>query len=104
MLQWILRLVFVGILRHVVILVLLPVALIASTPFILLRAGIVARRGAQFFRAAVAEGYASVWDALMRAFTWPFITDSDRLESMRRQSSNQAMQPTAGRSDAKIAR
>ena len=104
MLQWLLRWLFVAVLRHVVILLLLPVALFVSTPFIVLRAAFLARGKKQRFREAVGEGYFCVWDPLMRALTWPFVTDPDRLESMRRQSSNQAMQPTAGRSDAKFSR
>ena len=100
MLQWILRVLLLVVLRHVLVLVLLPVALIVSTPFILVRALLRSHRQEQTFRVVVSDSYSSVWDGFIAAFTWPFVTDADRLQSMRRQSSNQAMQRTADRSDA----
>jgi hypothetical protein len=50
---------------------------------------------ARRFNFAVLDGYGLVWGSLIAAFTWPFYTDLDALERTRRQSCNQALQPTA---------
>ena len=42
------------------------------------------------------------WDGLVAAFMWPFYSDMDRLEAARRRSSNQSLEPTAGRRDDQI--
>jgi hypothetical protein len=76
-----------------------PVILLIATPFIFLRAWILALRKEERFKFAVLDGYSSVWDSLVAAFMWPFYSDIDRIESVRRQSSNQSLEPTAGRRD-----
>ncbi len=50
------------VIRVALIGVLLPVVLVATTPFILGRAAFLSRRKQQRFRYAVEDGYASVWD------------------------------------------
>jgi hypothetical protein len=102
MLQWLLRGLVVGIIRRLFVIGITPVVLLVATPFILLRASILAARSQQRFKFAVSDGYGSVWDSLVAAFMWPFYSDIDRIESARRQSSNQSLEPTAGRRDDQI--
>jgi hypothetical protein len=99
MVQWLLRGLVVAVLRRVFLLLAAPAVFVIATPLILLRAGIRAARHEQRFKFAIADGFGSVWDARVAAFMWPFYSDMDRLETARRQSSNQPLQPTAGRSD-----
>jgi hypothetical protein len=88
MLQWLLRGLVVGIIRRLFVIGITPVVLLVATPFILLRASILAARSQQRFKFALSDGYGSVWDSLVAAFMWPFYRDIDRIESARRQSSN----------------
>jgi hypothetical protein len=97
--QLILRGLVVGVLRRLFVLIAAPFVLLIATPIIFVRASIVAGRGQQKFKFAVLDGYDSVWEFLIAAFMYPFYSDIDRLEAARRRSSNQPLQPTAGRSD-----
>ncbi len=81
-------------------LVLLPFALIAATPYIVIRALVLARRGEQSLKIAALDSYGSVWDSFVGAFAWPFVSDLDRLQKIHRQSSNQSLQSTAGRRES----
>ena len=102
MLQWLFRGLVVGIIRRLFVIGITPVVLLVATPFILLRAWILALREEERFRFAVLDGYGSAWDSLVAAFMWPFYSDIDRIESARRQASNQSLEPTAGRRDDQI--
>jgi hypothetical protein len=97
--QLILRGLVVAVLRRVFVLIAAPFVLLIATPIIFLRASILASRKQEKFKFALLDGYGSLWEFLVAAFMWPFYSDMDRLEAARRQSSNQSLQPTAGRSD-----
>ena len=99
MLHWLLRSLVVSVIRCLFVVAAIPVVLVVATPFILLRAWLLRARKAERFKFAVQDGYGSVWEGLVAAFTWPFYSDIDRLAAARRRSSNQSLQPTAGRSD-----
>ena len=99
MLDWLLRSLVVSIFRLVFVVAAAPVVLIIATPFIFLRAWLLSARKAERFKFALQDGYGSVWVGLVAAFMWPFYSDIDRLGAARRRSSNQSLQPTAGRSD-----
>ena len=86
-----------AVLRRVFVILAAPVLFIIATPFILLRACVLSARHAQKFRFAAADGYGSVWDGLAAGFGWPFSSDMDTIEAARRRSSNQSLEPTAGR-------
>ncbi len=102
MLQWLLRGLVVAVLRRLFVVAVAPLVFIIATPFIFLRASLLSARQQQRFKFAALDGYSSVWDALVAAFMWPFCTDIDRIGAARRQSSNQSMQPTAGRRTASL--
>jgi hypothetical protein len=97
MLQFILRWLVEEILFRLLILLLLPVALTVATPVILIRALVLRVRGEQRFTVAVLDSYGWMWDGFITAFTWPFVSETDRLAQIHRRSSNQALGPTAGR-------
>jgi hypothetical protein len=99
MLQFILRWLVEEILYRLLILLLLPIALVVATPVILVRALLLRVRGKQRFTVALLDSYGSVWDAFVTALTWPFVSETDRLAQIHRQSSNQSLQPTADRRD-----
>ena len=90
MFQWLLRGLVSGIFRRLLIILLMPIALIVATPFILLRAGFLAFRSKQKFKYAALDGYGSVWDALIGAFTWMVYTDVDRLDRIHREFANKS--------------
>ena len=90
MFQWLLRGLVLGIFRRLLIILLMPIALIVATPFILLRAGFLALRSKQNFKYAALDGYGAVWDALIGAFTWMVYTDVDRLDRIHREFTNQS--------------
>jgi hypothetical protein len=89
MFQWLLRGLVFGVFRRLLVILLMPVVLIIATPFILLRAGVLAVRRKQRFKFAVSDGYGSVWDALISAFTWMVYTDVDRLDRIHRELANE---------------
>jgi hypothetical protein len=95
--QLILRGLVVSVLRRVFVIAAAPFVLVVATPIILVRAWVLAARKQQRFKFAVVDGYDSVWDGLVAAFMWPFYSDTDRIEAARRRSSNQSLEPTAGR-------
>jgi succinate-acetate transporter protein len=97
--QLILRGLVVAVLRRVFVVIAAPFILLIATPIIFLRASILAVRKQEKFKFAVRDGYGSVWEFIVAAFMFPFYSDMDRIEAARRKSSNQALQPTAGRSD-----
>jgi hypothetical protein len=97
--QWLLRVVFMGLLQLLLLVIVAPLALLVATPLILLRAWFLAARKRQRFRFAVADAYDSVWHAVFLGFTWPLYSELDTLERIHRKSSNQTLQPTAGRSE-----
>jgi hypothetical protein len=74
-----------------------PFVLLIATPIILIRAWILAARKLQRFKFAVTDGYGSVLDGLVAAFLCLFYSDINGLEAARRESSDEAVQPTAGR-------
>jgi hypothetical protein len=88
MLEWFLRGLVLSVLRRLFVVAAAPIVLLVATPFIFLRAWILALRNKESFKFAVMDGYASVWDSLVAAFMWPFYSDIDRIESARRRSSN----------------
>jgi hypothetical protein len=97
--QLILRGLVVAVLRRVFVVIAAPFILLIATPIIFVRAWVLAGRKQQRFKFAVLDGYGSVWEFIVAAFMFPFYSDTDRIEAARRKSSNQALQPTAGRSD-----
>jgi hypothetical protein len=97
MLELILRWLVLGLLQCVFVIAAAPFILVIATPIILVRAWILAARNQQRFKFAVLDGYDSVWDGLVAAFMWPFYSDIDRIETARRRSSNQTLEPTADR-------
>jgi len=97
MLQWLLRGLVVAVFRRLFVVGAAPFVLLIATPIIFVRASVLAGRKQQKFKFAVLDGYAAVWDGLVAAFMWPFYSDMDRLEAVRRRSSNQSIEPTAGR-------
>ncbi len=100
--QMLLRGLVFGILRRLFVILCTPVILLLATPIIFVRASVLAIRKQQRFKFAVLDGYGAVWDDLVAAFMWPFYSDMDRLEAARRLSSNQSLEPTAGRRDDHI--
>jgi hypothetical protein len=88
MLQWLLRGLVVSVFRRLFVVAAASIVLLVATPFIFLRAWILALRNKESFKFAVMDGYGSVWDSLVAAFMWPFYSDIDRIENARRQSSN----------------
>jgi hypothetical protein len=102
MLQWLLRGLVVAVLRRLFVIGAAPFVLLIATPIIFVRASVLASWKQQRFKFAVFDGYGAVWDGLVAAFMWPFYSDMDRLEAARRRSSNQSLEPTAGRRDAHI--
>ena len=97
--QLILRGLVVAVLRRVFVVIAAPFVLLIATPIIFLRASICAVRKQEKFKFAVLNGYGSVWEFIVAAFMFPFYSDMDRIEAARRKACNQALQPTAGRSD-----
>jgi succinate-acetate transporter protein len=97
--QLILRGLVVAVLRRVFVVIAAPFVLLIATPVILLRASILAVRKQQKFKFAALDGYGSVWEFIAAALMFPFYSDMDRIKAARRKSSNQALQPTTGRSD-----
>jgi hypothetical protein len=88
MLQWLLRGLVVSVFRSLFVVAAAPIILLVVTPFIFLRAWILALRNKESFRFAVMDAYGCVWDSLVAAFMWPFYSDIDRIESARRRGSN----------------
>jgi hypothetical protein len=97
--QMFLRGLVFGVLRRIFVILSTPVVVIAATPIILIRAAILAARKHQTFRFAVLDAYDSVWHALFLGFAWPYYSELDTLERMHRKSSNQTLEPTAGREE-----
>ena|SRR5262252_7377457 len=99
--QMLLRGLVFGILRRLFVILCTPVVLLAATPIIFVRASVLAIRKQQRFKFAVHDGHGAVWDGLVAAFMWPLHSDIDRLEAARRRSSNQSLESTADRRDAR---
>ena len=98
-LQMLLRGLVFGVIRRVFVIISAPVVLLIAAPIILVRATILASRGRERFRFAVGDAFDSVWHALVIAFAWPYYSELDTLQRMHAKSSNQALQPTAGRDE-----